>query len=117
MSLTFNSRMVINLYAKPEDGVSITTEGGTPAQIGNDTYYKFSSKRLCPMELMTDQTFTIKTDRPGKAVVTASPISYAYLVLNSDLASITSAEKYTMIALYNFAYDAQHYYYAFVLGG
>ena len=117
MSLTFNSRMVINLYAKPEDGVNITTEGGTPAQIGNDTYYKFSSKRLCPMELMTDQTFTIETDRPGKAVVTASPISYAYLVLNSDLASITSAEKYTMIALYNFAYDAQHYYYAFVFGG
>lgn len=117
MSLTFNSRMVINLYAKPEDGVNITTEGGTPAQIGNDTYYKFSSKRLCPMELMTDQTFTIETDRPGTAVVTASPISYAYLVLSSDLASITSAEKYTMIALYNFAYDAQHYYYAFVFGG
>ncbi len=117
MSLTFNSRMVINLYAKPEDGVNITAPRGTETQLGKDTYYKFSSKRLCPMELLDDQTFIIETDRPGRAVVTASPISYVYLVLNSDLTSITSAEKYTMIALYNFAYDATYYYYAIVRGG
>jgi len=118
MSLTFNSRMVINLYAKPEDGVNITAPRGTKAQLGKDTYYKFSSKRLCPMELLEDQTFIIETDRPGTAVVTASPISYVYLVLNSDLANITSAEKYAMIALYNFAYDATYYYYyAIVRGG
>ena len=69
------------------------------------------------MELLDDLTFIIETDRPGRAVVTASPISYVYLVLNSDLTSITSAEKYTMIALYNFAYDATYYYYAIVRGG
>ena len=43
MSLTFNSRMVINLYAKPEDGVNITAPRGTETQLGKDSYYKFSS--------------------------------------------------------------------------
>ena len=112
-SLTLNAETKINVFVKPKDGVTILSEGYTLTSIGGETYYRFTTAPIGPLNLGKTQTFTIQTSA-GQATVKASAMSYVKSILEYNDASVISPEKkLAMVAYYNYftaalAYKAAH---------
>lgn len=97
-SLTFNSKTVIDIYVKPDDGVTILSPYSGTTIIGGETYYVFKTDKIVASRLNIVQNITVTTSE-GEATFSVAPLSYVRSVLNSDLAE---AKKYAVVAFNNY---------------
>ena len=102
-SLTLNSDTAINVYVKPDEGVTVTSSNATligPRKIGGQTYYQYETEKIGAANLGKTYTINFNTSTGGTASVKASAMSYVHAVLNDD--SFTEAKKLAMTAYYNY---------------
>ena len=95
-SLTLNSKTQIDVFAKLENGVTITAEKGSYTAL-SDGRYRFSTPKIGPMNLGSAWTIAIQTSR-GTARVNVSAMSYVHAVLNDG--GFTKAQQQAMAAYY-----------------
>ena len=101
-ALRLNEKTVINIYALPDEGMTITSSTakakGTQT-IGGKEYYQFDTDKISAENLGTAYTITLSTEN-GTATINVSAMSYVYAVLNSE--SFTVEKKKAMAAYYGY---------------
>jgi len=107
-SLTLNSDTRINAFFKPGTGTEITTAGGKKTTINGEDYSQFRSEKINVLGLAGPHTISVETGQ-GSASLTASALSYAYTVLNSNANTVSDNKKYAMTAYYNYYAAAKGY--------
>ena len=101
VSLTLNAKTMINVYVKPEEGVTIQSSGCTTETIGGETYYKFTTDKIGPKNLATPYSVTVETSS-GTATVSASAMSYVNAAFSSN--TLSEAQQKALAAYYYY-YD------------
>ena len=115
-SLSFGSETYINLYIKPNDGVTVQSvtcvdakdvvKPVTTSQTG--AYRKASINKINALDLGNLYTFTVNTSE-GTATVKVYPMSYAYAFLNAEAYQDKTDVLQAMTALYQY-YEATYNY-------
>ena len=104
--LSIASQTELRVSVKPGSGVKLLSTDCTPRMINNEQYYQFSRKNIGPKALGDDMTFMIATDH-GLAVIRVSVMYYVKIALAST--SFTEAQKYALVAYYNYYVSAMAY--------
>ncbi|MCR4730199.1 MAG: hypothetical protein K5881_04635 [Saccharofermentans sp.] len=106
VGLSIASQTELRVSVKPGSGVTITSTNCIPRTINNEQYYQFSRKNIGPKALGNNMAFTIVTDQ-GTATVNVSVMYYVRVALAST--SFTEAQKYALVAYYNYYVSAMAY--------
>ena len=106
VGLSIASQTELRVSVKPGSGVKLLSTDCTPRMINNEQYYQFSRKNIGPKALGDDMTFMIATDH-GLAVIRVSVMYYVKIALAST--SFTEAQKYALVAYYNYYVSAMAY--------
>ncbi len=105
-SLVLNSKTMISVFLKPEEGETITTPGGTVLNVGGETYYQFNSAKIGPINLGKTYDFIVSTER-GTATVHVSAMSYVDTILNTG--NYSDEQMLAMTAFYYYYKAARDY--------
>ena len=106
VGLAIDSQTELRVSVKPGSGVTMVSTNCTPRMINNEQYYQFSRKNIGPKALGDNITFTVVTDQ-GSAAINVSVMYYVKTALASD--TITAAQKYALVAYYNYYTTAMAY--------
>jgi len=106
VGLAIDSQTELRVSVKPGSGVTMVSTNCTPRMINNEQYYQFSRKNIGPKALGDNITFTAVTDQ-GSAAINVSVMYYVKAALASD--TITAAQKYALVAYYNYYATAMAY--------
>ena len=99
-SLTLNTQTMINVFFKPEDGVTITSPGLTETTLSDGTYYQFTTDLINTGNLGRMYTASVETSLGQTAEIQVSAMSYVKAVLDSDAFNLQ--KKLAMTAYYNY---------------
>lgn len=106
VGLAIDSQTELRVSVKPGSGVTMVSTNCTPRMINNEQYYQFSRKNIGPKALGDNISFTAVTDQ-GSAAINVSVMYYVKAALASD--TITAAQKYALVAYYNYYATAMAY--------
>lgn len=108
-SMTLNSATKINLFVKTTEGVGLASEYTDEVTIDGESYYWIESSELKASELFrSNLQFGITLSNGDSVLISASPMQYLNMMLNSD--SVSEADKCALAAFVVYAEAADAYY-------